>query len=321
MSFRLFVYYCALGGAWCGFVGWILGRMIAPAGGTDYFPAVLRTSVQGLCLGFAIALGLSFLDAAFNLSLRRLGGVMLRVFSAVAVGIFGGLLGGFIGGSLYHFVKQPAWMPAFVSHLCFILGWTIVGLLVGMSVGSFEVIASLISKKDFGSAFKKLVKCFIGGTIGGILGGCVAAISLAIAGAIMDGSVEHLWSPSAIGFVAIGACIGLLVGLAQIILKEAWIKVEAGFRPGREMLLSKEKTTIGRAEGSDIALFGDMGIEKMHANIVLDGGRYFLEDLQSPGGSFVNGQKVDGRAPLKAGDLIKVGKSELRFNERAKRKD
>jgi pSer/pThr/pTyr-binding forkhead associated (FHA) protein len=111
------------------------------------------------------------------------------------------------------------------------------------------------------------------------------------------------------------------VGLAQILLKEAWIRVEAGFRPGREMILQKERTSIGRAEGSDIALFGDAGVEKTHANIVLDAGRYYLEDLQSPGGSFVNEQKVAGRTALKAGDLIRIGKSVLRFNERTKRND
>ena len=59
------------------------------------------------------------------------------------------------------------------------------------------------------------------------------------------------------GFVALGMCIGLLIGLAQVILKEAWVRVEAGFRAGREMILSKPEVTIGRAESCDIGLFGD----------------------------------------------------------------
>ena len=87
------------------------------------------------------------------------------------------------------------------------------------------------------------------------------------------------------------------------------------------MILTKERTSIGRAEGSDIALFGDSGVEKAHAFIVLERGRYYLEDQATPGGSYVNDQKVDGRFALKAGDLIRVGKSVLRFNERVKRKD
>jgi hypothetical protein len=315
MSFRLFVYYCFLFGAWSGFLGWLMGRFVAPTvpdGNNDFFPHVLRASVIGLFLGFSVALWLSFLDAAFTLSLRKFGGIFLRVSAAIVVGVFGGLFGGLVGGAIY---KWTQWDSVFL------LSWIIVGMLVGMSICFFEVCASLVTAKDFGSAFKKFIKCAIGGTVGGFLGGLIALAMRKAAEFVFTGNVNYLFSPTAIGFVAIGACIGLLVGLAQIILKEAWIKVEAGFRPGREMLLAKAKTTIGRAEGSDIALFGDSGVEKAHANIVLEGGRYFLEDLQTPGGSYVNDQKVEGKAPLRAGDLIRVGKSVLRFNERAKRKD
>jgi Inner membrane component of T3SS, cytoplasmic domain len=326
MSFRLFVYYCAVFGAWSGFVGWALGRIVAPSvpdNNVAFFPPVLHASIMGLALGFAIALGISFLDAVFNLSLGNLGKVLLRVFGAVIIGVVGGLFGAFVGGALYRLVQEVHWTLAIFA---FVLGWTIVGFLVGMSISFFEVAASLVTQKDFGSAIKKFVKCVIGGGIGGFLGGLIAASSKWVAGQVAAAvssnvDVETLWTPTAVGFIAIGACIGLLVGLAQIILKEAWIKVEAGFRPGRELLLGKQKTTIGRAEGSDIALFGDSGVEKAHANIVLDGGRYFLEDLQAPGGSYVNEQKVEGRMPLQTGDMIRIGKSVLRFNERAKRKD
>jgi Inner membrane component of T3SS, cytoplasmic domain len=312
MSFRLFVYYCAVGGAWSGFVGWFLGTLLSPEGGETYFKNTLHTTVVGMFLGFAVAFGLSFLDAAFNLSLRQFGKVFVRVLAAVLVGIFGGMFGSFIGGSLYYWKDWSVF---------FIISWTILGFLIGTSICFFEIFVSLITQQNFGGAIKKLIKCVVGGTVGGLLGGAIALGLKVIAGLLTRKDVESLWLPTALGFVAIGACIGLLVGLAQIILKEAWIRVEAGFRPGREMLLNKEKTSIGRGEGCDIALFGDSGVEKTHANIVLDNGRYYLEDLQTPGGSYINELKVNGRAPLKAGDLIRVGKSVLRFNERAKRKE
>ncbi|MBI2804972.1 MAG: FHA domain-containing protein [Planctomycetes bacterium] len=324
MSFRLFVYYCALGGAWAGFIGWFFGAVLAPSGGVGYFGTVLRTSVQGMLLALVIALGLSFLDATFNVSLRQIGKVILRVFAAVFVGVFAGLFGSFIGGSLYYLAQkiETEAIQRIFSAIAFIFGWTIVGLLIGLSICFFELVTGLVTRKDFGGAFKKFVKCVIGGTIGGILGGVVASAAQFVGGVVFSGrDPNKLWTPTALGFIAIGACIGLLVGLAQIILKEAWIRVEAGFRPGREMLISKESTSIGRAEGSDIALFGDSGVEKTHANIVLEGGRYFLEDLQTPGGSYVNDQRVQGKTPLKTGDLIRVGRSVLRFNERAKRND
>ena len=40
------------------------------------------------------------------------------------------------------------------------------------------------------------------------------------------------------GFVVLGLCMGLMIAVAQVVLKEAWLKVEAGFRKGRELLLS-----------------------------------------------------------------------------------
>ena len=47
--------------------------------------------------------------------------------------------------------------------------------------------------------------------------------------AVFTGKPESwLWSPTSTGFVALGMCIGLLIGLAQVILKEAWLKVETG---------------------------------------------------------------------------------------------
>ena len=84
---------------------------------------------------------------------------------------------------------------------------------------------------------------------------------------VFGDQAETFWTPSAWGFVVLGLCIGLFIGLAEIILKEAWIRVEAGFRSGRELMLSKEVLTIGRGEGCDIALFGDSGVEKLHAHL------------------------------------------------------
>ncbi len=93
--------------------------------------------------------------------------------------------------------------------------------------------------------------------------------------------------------------IGLLVGLSQVFLLEAWIKVEAGFRPGRDLILSRDRTLIGRAEGSDIALFGDNGVEMQHALIVLDKGGYYLEPLPNTPGTYVNDQPIMVRTPLR----------------------
>ena len=109
------------------------------------------------------------------------------------------------------------------------------------------------------------------------------------------------------GFIALGLCIGLLIGVAQVVLKEAWLKVEAGFRKGRELLVNKPVLTIGRAESCDLGLFGDPQIEKLHARIYQQDGRYLIADTGSAHGTFVNDQRVAEPTLLRSGDLIRVG--------------
>ena len=123
-----------------------------------------------------------------------------------------------------------------------------------------------------------------------------------------------------IGLVILGLCIGLLIGLAQVFLKEAWLKVESGFRAGREVMLSKDETTIGRAESCDIGLFGDNAVERTHARIQLKNNQYVLADAETPGGTFLNDKPVRKPTPLRNGDAIRVGNSVLRFGERQKTK-
>jgi hypothetical protein len=308
MSFRLFIYYCALAGGWSAFVGWMFGRMLSPANLDATGEGIRQSGIRGMFLGLAIALGLSFLDAVWNLSLARWGQVLLRVLVALLVGAIAGLLGGMFGQWLYG-----------VWPFLFVFAWTLVGLLVGVSIAVFELLASLIRQQDVAWARKKLVKALLGGTVGGFLGGMLALLLRLYMDKMLGGDSRLLWSPTCWGFVALGMCIGLLVGLAQVILKEAWLKVEAGFRPGREMILAKDKFTIGRAEACDLGLFGDNTIEKLHAQIVLDQGRYYIEDTGTPAGTYVNDRPVGGRTPLNSGDLIRIGKSSVRFNERQKR--
>ncbi len=309
MSFRLFVYYCALCGGWAAFVGWLLGELLSP--GAAGQPDLLSNSTKGMFLGLMIAMGLGFIDAFWVLSWQRLGQLLLRVLVAVLIGGVCGLLCGMIGHLLFDATQIEAVR---------IVGWTLTGILCAVSVGSFDILASAINRQDRRGARAKFLKCLLGGTLGGIVGAVLALFLRLGLEKTFGREGGGLRSPTALGFVALGACTGVLVGLAQVILKEAWIRIEAGFRPGREMILAKEKTSLGRAEGSDIALFGDAGVEKLHALIVQDNGRYLLEDNGTPGGTFINDQRVNGRTVLQSGDQIRLGRSVLRFYEKQKRR-
>lgn len=314
MSFRLFVYYCALVGAWTGIAGWALGKYVSE----QFVPndwLVLQDGVRGLFLGVFVTLGLGLVDALWNIGWRRWGQLLARLGVAMSVGALGGFTSGALARWLINLVGNS--VPIVVL---LVFGWTIAGLFIGASIAAFEWLGAKIRKENSHSAGPKFVKCMVGGGLGGFFGGLAAYLLREAWGQLFGGKeTAMLWSPTAIGFVMLGLSIGLLVGLAQVFLKEAWVKVEAGFRPGRELILTKEATVIGRAEGSDIALFGDQGVDKSHAQIVLDGVRYLVEDFGSSGGTFVNDKKVSGRVALRSGDLIRVGKSSLRFSEKKKR--
>jgi hypothetical protein len=307
MSFRLFIYYCAIAGGWAALLGWALGRWTAPDEG------VSRAAVQALILGLAVGFALSVVDVLGNHSGRFSVEGMQRVLVAIAIGCLAGLLGGVIGEVL------SEW-----THLAFfiIFGWTLTGLLIGASLGVFDLLARLLRQEDWRGARRKIVNGALGGGLGGLVGGC---LSVMLGNALQQVNLfrdkPDLWSPSALGFVVLGLCIGLFIGLAQVILKEAWVRVEIGFRPGRELILTKPETIIGRAEECDIGLFGAQGVEKTHARIVQRENAYLLADAATPGGTFLNDQRITDPAPLRNGDRIRVGNCVLRFQERQRNRD
>src|SRR3954463_8834568 len=106
MSFRLFIYYCALCGGWAGFVGWAVSVFVA-RGDPD---GVLFTGTKGLLVGLFIALALSLVDALWNISLRQIGQVFMRVGVAVVIGALGGFVGGLIGQALYKLISSPIFL-------------------------------------------------------------------------------------------------------------------------------------------------------------------------------------------------------------------
>jgi hypothetical protein len=308
MSFRLFVYYCAVCGAWAAFVGWFLGRAISSPD-SEVYP---RTILRGLSLGMMLAFGLGVVDGLF--SSKQLGAVVLRGVFVAVIGLLGGLLGGALGQFLFG-LPESVWLKESLRAL----GWVLTGLLIGASVGVFDVVARLSRGEGTSGAVRKVVNGVLGGGVGGLIGSLFfIALGLGL-GKVFGRPPDQVYSSGAWGMVVLGACIGLFIGLAQVILKEAWVRVEAGFRPGRELILNKDEITIGRAESCDIGLFGGQGVEKVHARILLKGKRYLLADDDTPGGTYLNDERITEPTPLRNGDTIRVGNCVLRFGERAKK--
>jgi hypothetical protein len=304
VSFRWYIYYCCLLGGCAAFVGWMFGRL------PPEMPHIWQAAIRGMFLGMALAVGLTLVDVFWHFSGRDGIAVIWRVLIAGLVGGIGGFMGGMIGQILYSRTQLAVFL---------LVGWAITGFLIGVAPGLYDLLSRWTHNEDSTASRRKVINGLIGGTLGGIVGGLVFLVMRAFWGKIFSARVDEFWSPTASGFVALGMCIGLLIGLAQVILKTAWITVVSGFRAGRELLLSRGEMIIGRAEGCDIALFGDPGVEKQHARIALEHGQYLVEDLGTSGGTFLNGARVTRPTPLRSGDLIEIGRSSLRFGERTKR--
>ncbi|QKT04304.1 FHA domain-containing protein [Ectothiorhodospiraceae bacterium 2226] len=82
----------------------------------------------------------------------------------------------------------------------------------------------------------------------------------------------------------------------------------------RDVPLESERLTIGRAAGNDIQL-GDSTVSGRHAAISRLQ-NYYVEDLGSTNGTLVNGKSIQRRM-LHHGDVIRIGRHELRFEEAA----
>ena len=92
----------------------------------------------------------------------------------------------------------------------------------------------------------------------------------------------------------------------------AKLVIGSGAGAGKELIL-KPNNVIGRHTECDIVLTEE-SVSRKHARVFEDGTKFFVEDLQSTNGTFVNGQLAD-RVPLKDKDLLATGNFQFTFYE------
>lgn len=79
--------------------------------------------------------------------------------------------------------------------------------------------------------------------------------------------------------------------------------------------LSHPLTRLGRTSENQIRIDSDKA-SRNHAEILYESGFYWLKDLSSKNGTWLNNQRVKaGLCKLKAGDTIRIGNTEFRFSE------
>jgi pSer/pThr/pTyr-binding forkhead associated (FHA) protein len=91
------------------------------------------------------------------------------------------------------------------------------------------------------------------------------------------------------------------------------VRQSSALAKGRAYETGPVPTTIGRADDNEIALDGDEFASGHHARIESQRDGVWLIDLGSTNGTFVNGERIDGRRRLRRGDVVQVGDTELVF--------
>jgi FHA domain-containing protein len=88
-------------------------------------------------------------------------------------------------------------------------------------------------------------------------------------------------------------------------------KVTGGNATGSAIALDAE-LVIGRSTPGLGSLGGDSEISRVHARVYHDpSGQLMIEDLGSTNGTFVNGNRIAGAQPLRAGDQVRVGQTTM----------
>jgi hypothetical protein len=91
----------------------------------------------------------------------------------------------------------------------------------------------------------------------------------------------------------------------------------AGEPPAGTTLPLDPITTLGR-DVNNAVVVDDQFVSAEHAVLTFRGRTWYVEDLNSTNGTFVNGSPVDGVAPLGYGDELQLGEVRLRL-ERSRR--
>jgi hypothetical protein len=117
-----------------------------------------------------------------------------------------------------------------------------------------------------------------------------------------------------------GAAAGAAVGRKTVMISErrttpvvGWLVAMSGEQKGQDFRVRDGQNILGSAPDADVQLH-DATISGKHASLRYKEGKFYLVDLDSSNGTFLN----DGAAPiareeLKDNDVIRVGELVLKF--------
>jgi hypothetical protein len=240
----------------------------------------------------------TYARAAWSAAIGLIAGLVGGCVSVFAAGLVFVLLGSISSGD------PTASAPAFLFQMFRRgLAWTIAGMSMGLGQG-FALKSSTLKFNGF-----------VGGMVGGLIGGLLFdPINLMLQGP--DGTSGAELS-RAVGLAIVGGSVGLLIGLTDLLTRDAWLKVLDGPLQGKEFSFNRTPIRLGSSPKNEIYLFKDPKIDPIHAEIHKLRDTYEIRDNSSSTGTFVNGQRVT-RERLTDGARIRIGASEFSYSSRDK---
>lgn len=91
------------------------------------------------------------------------------------------------------------------------------------------------------------------------------------------------------------------------------IAILVNAQTGHEFNLQRYSVSLGREIGNDVVLTTDKAISRQHAIVLCIDQQFFVEDMASKNGTWLNGILVAHRAKLNSGDEIRLGMTRLLF--------
>jgi hypothetical protein len=240
-----------------------------------------------------------------------------RALLCGVVGLFVGVVGGFVCSILANLAYAPlnhlamkqagdsfgGGLPTFGFVIQMVgrsLAWCLAGLAMGLGQG-----IALRSKR-------LLIYGLLGGVVGGLLGGLFFdPIDLILLGT--DKPSAH-WS-RLIGFALIGANVGGMIGVVELLARDAWLRMTQGPLTGKEFLLFKDVMNVGSSPRSDIYLFNDPQVAEQHAVFRAVGDECEIEAGDRVYPVLLNNRPVP-RARLRHGDNVTIGRTVFVFQRR-----
>lgn len=264
--------------------------------------------VFGIVTGFV---GL-FLGAAEGLMCRNATRALISGSVGLGIGLVGGIVLSIPTDLLYKLMSVVAAGIAIGKGEDELTGVALLVHMMGRAAAwSLSAIPAGLGQGIALRERKVILNGLLGALLGGLVGGFVFD-PIAIALTTDDGQATY---SRAVGFALIGLFVGLFVGLIEGWTKAAWLLMRKGPLAGKQFILFKDTTALGSSPKAEVYLFKDDAIEPRHAVIYNRGGRFEVEDCNTPDGTYVNGIPVK-RQVLRSGDQIVLGKTVLEFSLR-----